>query len=104
MEWKHVRHVPVTDARGALVGLIGYRTVLHLVAVASDRPVAVSEVMRRGPVSVAPGATCLDAVGLMRAHAVGCLPVVEEGALVGIVTASDFIRLSAGLLDEWLAG
>ena len=105
MEWKHIRHVPVTDDRGGLVGLVTYRDILHLLAVASDRPVPVFNVMRRDPVAVTPDTSCLDALSLMRDTDVGCLPVVESAtcrSLVGIVTASDFIAMSAGLLDAWL--
>ena len=40
----------------------------------------------------------------MRASRVGCLPVVEEGKLVGIVTETDFIAVAADLLDRWLEG
>lgn len=102
MQWKHIRHVPVTDEHVRVVGIVSYRTILHLVAIASDRPVAVFEVMHADPVSISPEASCLEALKLMRDHDVGCLPVVERGALVGIVTAADFIALSAELLDEWL--
>ena len=38
----------------------------------------------------------------MRNERCGCLPVVEEDRLVGIVTESDFIEVSAKLLEEWL--
>ena len=38
----------------------------------------------------------------MRADKLGCLPVVQDGKLVGLVTESDFIDVSARLLDEWL--
>jgi CBS domain-containing protein len=39
---------------------------------------------------------------LMRARGVGCLPVVEGGSLVGIVTAKDFLDASAKLFEERL--
>ena len=48
------------------------------------------------------GTPTLRAIGLMRERKVGCLPVVENDKLVGIVTESDFIDVSAKLLDEWL--
>ena len=38
----------------------------------------------------------------MRRQGVGCLPVVQERRLVGIVTERDLIDVSARLLDRWL--
>jgi CBS domain-containing protein len=44
----------------------------------------------------------LDAIALMRERRVGCLPVVEAGTLVGIVTAHDFLAASARLFEQQL--
>ena len=54
------------------------------------------------PVAIGPETNTLDAIALMRDQKVGCLPVVEGGKLVGLVTESDFIAVSAKLLDRWL--
>jgi len=45
-----------------------------------------------------------EAEDLMRRHKVGCLPVVEDGKLVGIVTEHDFIVVSQPLLERALRG
>jgi CBS domain-containing protein len=58
--------------------------------------------MKADPVTVAPSTPTLEAIGLMRTHQVGCLPVVEDGALVGIVTAQDFLIASAQLFKQHL--
>jgi len=55
----------------------------------------------RSPLSVAPGATLRDAVGIMREHHVGCVLVVDGGRLVGILTERDLL-LKAEIAD--LAG
>ena len=108
MDWQHVRHVPVEDEEGRLVGLLSHRDLLRLLARrgtgALDQPVTVRDIMKSDPVTVAPGTPTLDAVELMRARGVGCLPVVEDGALVGIVTAHDFLAASARLFEERLRG
>ena len=54
------------------------------------------------PVTVTPQTPTLEAMALMRERRVGCLPVVEGGALVGIVTAYDFLNASARLFEERL--
>jgi CBS domain-containing protein len=39
---------------------------------------------------------------LMREHRLGCLPVTEDRKLVGLVTESDLINVSVGLLEDYL--
>ena len=60
--------------------------------------------MHSDPFTVTPETTSLEAIRLMQRHRVGCLPVVKEGRLVGIVTERDFIDVSSRLLDRWLRG
>jgi len=103
MDWRHIRHVPVEDEGGHLVGLISHRTLLRLLARGQhEGRVAVKEIMKADPVTVTPASPTLEAIELMRARRVGCLPVVEDGALVGIVTATDFLNASAKLFEERL--
>ena len=107
MDWRHIRHVPVEDAQGRLVGLITHRDVLRLLArggAPAGEAVAVRQLMKNDPVTVTPQTPTLDAVALMRERRVGCLPVVEGGTLVGIVTAYDFLSASARLFEERLRG
>lgn len=107
MDWRHIRHVPVEDEGGRLVGLVTHRDVLRLLARGmagrvGAAAVAVREIMKADPVSVEPSTETLAAVRLMRERGVGCLPVVEGGTLVGIVTAKDFLDASAKLFEERL--
>ncbi len=106
MDWEHVRHVPVEDDQGRLVGLVSHRALLRLVARgqggAPPTEVAVEDIMRPNPVTVTPQTSTLDAIALMRRHRVGCLPVVSDDQLVGIVTERDFINVAAQLLEEKL--
>jgi CBS domain-containing protein len=106
MHWRHVRHVPVEDDEGRLVGLLSHRNLLRLVAGRGTAPlkeaVTVRDIMKADPLTVSPGTPTLEAIDLMREHGVGCLPVVENGALVGIVTAHDFLAASARLFEERL--
>jgi CBS domain-containing protein/gamma-glutamyl:cysteine ligase YbdK (ATP-grasp superfamily) len=104
MDWEHLRHVPVEDQEGKLVGLVTYRSLLRTVGQGAERArmVAVREIMRTDPVAIGPETPTIEAIELMRRERCGCLPVVEEDRLVGIVTESDFIHVSAMLLEEWL--
>ena len=107
MDWEHIRYVPVEDDEGQLVGLLSQRMLLRLVANRHDKregdgPLAVREVMTKDPVTIAPGDTTLAASEVMRENKIGCLPVVDSGRLVGIVTEHDFIDAAANLLEETL--
>ncbi len=103
MDWEHLRHVPVEDHEGHLVGLITHRQLLRQVSQGqAGRPVAVREIMKPEPITVTPETTTMAALDLMRTNKLGCLPVVQDGKLVGLVSESDFIDVSARLLDEWL--
>ena len=107
MDWRHVRHVPVEDDEGRLVGLVSHRNLLRMLArgISSSgaEPITVSSVMKPNPLTVTPQTPTLEAINLMRANKVGCLPVVEAGRLVGIVTAYDFLAASARLFEKYLS-
>jgi CBS domain-containing protein len=104
MEWEHIRHVPVEDTDGRLVGLVSHRALLRLVGAGGGKgePTAVREIMRPDPVTITPEASALGAIETMRRHKVSCLPVVKDGELVGIVTEADFIEVAGTLLEEKL--
>jgi CBS domain-containing protein len=105
MDWRHIRHVPVEDEEGHLVGLVSHRDLLRLLARGAherSESVTVRSIMKTAPVTVSPQTPTLEAVALMRTQKVGCLPVVEDGALVGIVTAQDFLDASARLFEQHL--
>ena len=104
MDWKRVRHIPVEDEQGRLVGLISCFEVLrHLEKGVTEKtadPVSVSSIMTHGPLTVTPETPTLEAIALMRKEKVDCLPVVMEGRLVGIVSERDFINVAARLLER----
>jgi CBS domain-containing protein len=106
MDWERIRHVPVEDHEDRLVGLVSYRSLIHLLAQGEfarrDAPIPVSEIMKRNLVTVDPGTTTLEAVALMKEKGIGSLPVVKDGQLIGIVTERDFMNIAGVLLEEKL--
>ena len=108
MDWRHVRHVPVEDQEGRLVGLVSHRGLLRMLSNGNrsnvdSKPTTVREVMITNPVTVSPSTSSLEAMEIMRGNRVGCLPVVEGNQLVGIVTSYDFLEASAELFKQHLA-
>jgi CBS domain-containing protein len=107
MDWEHVRHVPVEDDEGCLVGIVSHRTLIRLLAQGEARgvePVPVSRIMKRDPITVTPDTSTLEAIRIMRSHRVACVPVVRGDKLVGILTERDLIEVAAQLLQDHLAG
>lgn len=106
MDRKQIRHVLVEDDAHSLVGLVSYRSVLRLMAEGFDsgfrETPPVSDIMERNPASVSPEMPTLEAIDLMRKHRVSCLPVVNNGKLVGIVSEADFMPLAYDLLEDRL--
>lgn len=106
MDWRHIRHVPVEDDQGRLVGLITHRALLRLLSrrfhTINGGPLTVREIMKSDPVTVTSTTPTLEALELMRENKVGCLPVVDDDQLVGIVTSYDFLDASARLFKERL--
>lgn len=97
MKWEGIRHVPVEDAEGKLVGLVTSRAVQrHFAEVeandmnAHPSSITVADIMLRDLVTVTPDTRASVAIELMRRHGIGCLPVVQEGHIVALVREQDF--------------
>jgi len=99
MKAGNFRRVPVLDG-GKLVGilsqydLINYRDCLG--------SILVKTVMTPHPVTVSSSATLEHAISSLSKHKIGALPVLDEGRLVGIITASDLWLPEPRPLPEWI--
>jgi CBS domain-containing membrane protein len=105
---KHVRHLPVVE-HGKIVGLVTHRdllaakpsSTLHLSAretVALEHRIPARSVMLTTVRTVAPDTRAHDAAQVMLEAKIGCLPVVENERLVGILTEADLVRFLVQLL------
>jgi CBS domain-containing protein/gamma-glutamylcysteine synthetase len=107
MDWRHIRHVPVEDEKGHLVGLVTHRGLLRLLSRGSTAPdgtsMTVREIMKPNPTTVTSSIPTLEAIEIMRRSGIGCLPVVDDNRLVGIVTSYDFLTATASLFKQHLA-
>lgn len=104
MDWRKIRYMPVEDAKGNLVGLITSRLLLryftHKNTPKGKDQALVKDIMIQNPISISPNATIVEAMKLMREKSLGCLPVVKNGELIGIITEMDFIRIAGRLIEQ----
>ena len=103
MDWRRIRYVPIEDDRKRLVGLISMRMVLreYSKAVNDDASMVnlpISEFMITNPITIHPEASIMEAVKIMQNQKIGCLPVVKNSRLVGIITEDNFMNITRRLL------
>ena len=107
MRLGRVRHLPVVDDDGEiLVGIVTQRDLFRdALAQAlgygkhAQRKIldtlSVKDVMATEVVTTSPDTSLIEAARLLTERKIGCLPVVDNGRLVGILTEGDFVALVA---------
>ncbi len=111
MTEKHIRHIPIIDENRHLLGLITQRDILAATAPwsklqtksaqqESDTDIKLSDIMIRDVSAIQKTDSLRQAAMYIQSHKYGCLPVVAENCLVGIITDSDFIDIAINLLEQ----
>ncbi len=106
-----VRHLPVIAGESHLVGLVTQRdllkaslaSVLDLGRTAEHdwlKSIPVRVVMKTEVETITPNDSLKTAIDRMIAKKIGCLPVVEEGKLIGLLTETDCLQVLAGALAD----
>ena len=109
MSENSIRHVPIVEPDG-LIGIISQRDVLAVEEspIYADTPeqrlereqlIKIDDFYHDNVVTVESNASALSAAKYMQKHKIGCLPVVDNSKLVGIVTDSDFINVAVNLME-----
>lgn len=101
---KSFRHLPVLDEDGGLVGIVTEKSLVY----ASPTPTTtlsifevdyilsrtkVGQVIQGSVITVGPDLPIEEAARVMIDHRIGCLPVVEDEKLVGIISDTDIFRV-----------
>ena len=101
---KHgVRHLPVVDEGGAVVGLVSQRDLMQRALAPTDdltvsaqqelmTAISVDTIMTADVEVVEPGLEVATAGQMMLENKYGCLPVVDGERMIGILTEADFVR------------
>lgn len=97
LDANNIRHLPVLDG-GRLVGIVSDRDLR--MALSGDVDAAtVADVMTHDPLTVPPTTPIEDAARTLSEHRIGCVPVVENDEVVGILTESDVLRAFVELMS-----
>lgn len=110
MNQERIRHIPIVNDEQHLLGLVTLSDVLaaresKLVLGTQEREeeftdnVQLAELMTRNVACVDSHAGIKEAALYLQRHKYGCLPVVDRGRLIGIVTDTDFIGVAINLLE-----
>ncbi len=103
MKLGRIRHLPVVSGK-KLVGILSERDLFRssLVEALGHEPsrtrefmkaVRIQDIMVKNVITLRPEADIREAVELMLTHKIGCIPVVEKGELLGLITETDILRL-----------
>lgn len=110
MSLARIRHIPIVNERMEFQGLVTHRDILTATISRFadidrqtqdeiDAGIPIVEIMRTDVTSVSPDLPLRDAADILLAHKYGCLPVVEDSIMVGILTEADFLKLTIRLMD-----
>ncbi|HAH51166.1 MAG TPA: CBS domain-containing protein [Balneola sp.] len=103
LDWRRIRYIPIEDDQKHLVGLVSMRMVLreYSKAVNEDgeyKSHAIEDIMINNPITIHPEASIIEAMEIMQDQQIGCLPVVKNSRLVGIITEDNFLNISRRLI------
>ena len=103
MNWKNLQYVPIEDTKGKLIGLVSMKDLMkHIIKEDHEAYLnkSVSEIMIQDPTSINPESSIMQAIELMQKEKLGCLPVVKNGDLIGLITDMDFVRITTRLMNR----
>lgn len=102
IDWRRIRYVPVEDDKKQLVGLVTMRMIFREYSKTihhdEEIPKTVDDIMIRNPITVHPEASIMEAMDIMDSQKIGCLPVVKNNRLVGIITEQNYMTIAGRLL------
>lgn len=107
MKQQRIRHIPILDSDGELCGIVTQRDLFRGILLRSlgygDRAeqklldsLSIKDAMHDEVLTISATSTLGDAATLMLSNKVGCLPVVDGGRLVGMISEADFVKQFAG--------
>jgi len=112
MAEKSIRHIPVKDIeKNQLVGLVSQKTLLaNAIKIINQRgleqleheekSLSLADIMNQEPLTCDINTSLLDAAQLLLSRKGGCVVVLENGKISGVITSNDFVKLTVKQLSE----
>lgn len=108
MQDNHIHHLPVVEEDNKLVGLVTLTNVLAATdSILRDpdnrlhaRDIVIKDIMVTDVATVDERASMRQAALFLEQHRIGCLPVLTDGKLHGIITDTDFVGVAINLLEQ----
>lgn len=108
MHDNHIHHLPVVDERNKLIGLVTLTNVLAATdSILRDpdsrlhaKDIIIKDIMVTDVATVDRRVSMRQAALFLEKHRIGCLPVVRNGKLHGIITDTDFVGVAINLLEQ----
>ena len=109
LEEHNIRHLPVVDGEGKLVGLVTHRSLMQAIPSNARKfspfvinyalaRITVQNIMVRDVITIGEDVALEEAARIMADRKIGCLPVMRGGNLVGIISDSDLFNSMVNLL------
>jgi len=92
MKWKSIRHMPVIDSDKHLIGLITTTDINDFSKHFIDKGISVDDIMTKDIITIGQHETLETAKTLMISNLINCLPVIEKGKLIGLITSKDVLE------------
>lgn len=90
MQWKNIHHVPVVNASRGIVGLLSSKN-LEDIDTSIESATRVEDIMQTEVITALPEMNADEAARIMMEQKIGCLPIVYNDKLVGIITRNDIV-------------
>ncbi|RBO85963.1 CBS domain-containing protein [Marinomonas aquiplantarum] len=111
MQEKNIRNIPITNDENECVGMLTQREYLrhafHLVSQfgtqqlsKKEQQTPISNAMNKDILTISPDMALDTAAEFFIDNKYGCLPVLEDDKLVGILTPVDFVKLAHKMLNS----
>jgi acetoin utilization protein AcuB len=99
MEARKIRHIPIVDQEGHLVGLVTVAkirdatpSIFHANEHPEDMKKPLETIMEKNVITGHPLDFVEEVAGLFYEHKISCIPIIQGRKLVGIVTETDLLR------------
>ncbi len=90
MKWKNIHHMPVINSSRELIGLITWTDVETYLGNSRQQQCSVGKIMKTDILTTTEYTRVSEAKKIMKDNNIGCLPVINQSKLVGLITLNDF--------------